>query len=121
MSHAVVLLGHGSRDAGWRRPMDEVARRMRERAPHLRVACAFLDLQPPDLPTAVADLAAAGVSHVRVVPMFLGLGKHAREDLPALVQAARERHPDVQLTLESSVGEHPDLLDLIAALAARQA
>lgn len=120
MSHAVVLLGHGSRDAGWRRPMDEVARRLRERAPHLRVVCAFLELQAPDLGAAIAELAAAGVTRVRVLPMFLGLGKHAREDLPALVQAARERHPGLQLALEPSVGERPEVLDLIAALTTRQ-
>jgi len=114
---AIVLFGHGSRDPQWREPMEAVARRIQARVAQVQVRCAFLELDSPDLPTAVADLVQAGADAIRVVPMFLGAGRHAREDLPRLIEACRHAHPIVQFELAAAVGESPRVLDLIAALA----
>jgi sirohydrochlorin cobaltochelatase len=76
-----------------------------------------LELSQPDLPTAVAQLVAQGVRHVAVTPMFLGVGKHAREDLPLLAEALRSQYPSVQFTLRPAVGEDPRLTALLADMA----
>ena len=110
----VVLFGHGSRDPAWREPMDAVARRIGELAPQTSVVCAFLELQPPDFADAVAELARRGTEQITVLPMFLGVGKHAREDLPRLVEAARLAHPGVGLQVLPSVGERADVVELLA-------
>jgi sirohydrochlorin ferrochelatase len=34
------------------------------------------------------------VRELTIVPMFLGVGRHAREDLPELVKQLRAAHPD---------------------------
>ena len=114
---AVVLFGHGSRDPLWRRPMEAVAQRLSARDPGLQVRCAYLELNPPDLDTVVAELAASGAAALTLVPMFLGAGKHIREDLPALVDGLRARHPALALTLQRPVGEDDRLLDLLADIA----
>lgn len=116
MKTAVILFAHGSRDPLWRRPMEAVAARLAARAPGTAVRCAYLELTEPDLPTAAADLAAQGMTAVRIVPMFLGAGRHVREDLPALVDTLRQRHPQVTWTLQPPVGEDERLLDLLAEL-----
>jgi sirohydrochlorin cobaltochelatase len=116
MGKAIVLFGHGSRDPLWRLPMETVATRLRTLQPDAAVRCAYLELEAPDLPAAVADLVANGAEHVTVVPMFLGTGRHAREDLPALVQALRDRHPQVRFVLQKPVGEDARLLELIAKI-----
>jgi len=110
----VILFGHGSRDPAWRETMDAVARRIAEKAPGTLVACAFLELQAPDFPAAVADLASQGAEHVTVLPMFLGVGKHARQDLPALVEAARGEHPGLGFNVLPSVGELPEVIEVLA-------
>jgi sirohydrochlorin ferrochelatase len=56
----IVLFAHGSRDPLWRQPMDAVAHRIRQIDPGAVVACAFLELTTPDLPTAVHDLVTQG-------------------------------------------------------------
>lgn len=120
MSRAVILFGHGSRDPSWRAPMDAVAARIRERRPDLLVALAFLELEAPDLAAAVGHLVNAGASGIQVLPMFLGIGKHAREDLPRLLADVRARHPQVTIESSQAVGERTEVLDLIAALALQQ-
>jgi sirohydrochlorin cobaltochelatase len=113
----IVLFAHGSRDPQWRQPMDAVARRIREIEPDARVVCAFLELTTPDLATAVGELVTQGVRRVTVVPMFLGVGRHAREDLPVLMAELRALHPDVEYVLQPSVGEDDRLTDLLARMA----
>lgn len=117
MTRGVILFGHGSRDPLWRRPMDAVAARLASRDASLLVRCAFLEMTAPDLPTAAAELAALGAVQVSIVPLFLGVGRHAREDLPALVEHLRNDLPGVAWTLQPAVGEDPRLLDLLAELA----
>jgi sirohydrochlorin cobaltochelatase len=117
MKRAIVLFGHGSRDPLWRLPMETVATRLRAQRPQALVRCAYLELDAPSLPAAVHELAAAGASHVTVVPMFLGTGRHAREDLPALVEQLRASHPDVAFVLQKPVGEDGRVLNLIAQIA----
>ena len=117
MKRAVVLFGHGSRDPAWRAVMDAVADRICQRQADVPVACAFLELQQPDLAAAVDSLASGGATHVHVLPMFLGVGKHAREDLPRLLDAVRLQHPGLTIVATAPVGERPAVVDLLAELA----
>lgn len=117
MAKAIVLFGHGSRDPLWRLPMETVATRLRTMRPDHLVRCAYLELDAPSLPDAAADLVAAGVDHLTIVPMFLGTGRHAREDLPLLVEGLRTAHPAVVFVLQKPVGEDGRVLDLIAQIA----
>jgi sirohydrochlorin cobaltochelatase len=114
---AIVLFAHGSRDPLWHRPMEAVAGLIRQRAPAVPVVCAYLELSQPDLPTAVAQLIAQGARHIAVTPMFLGVGKHAREDLPVLAEALRSQYPAVEFVLRPAVGEDPRLTALLADIA----
>ena len=113
----MVLFAHGSRDPLWRGPIDAVAQEMRRQAPKMAVHCAFLELMAPDLPTVVGTLVKDGHRAIRVVPMFLGVGRHGREDLPALVRQLRESHPGLVLELLPAVGEMPELTRSLATLA----
>jgi sirohydrochlorin cobaltochelatase len=114
---AVILFGHGSRDASWRQPMDAVAARISARAPDVPVRCAFLELESPDLAAATMNLLGAGATRISIVPMFLGAGRHAREDLPRLVESLRKAHPSLELQVHAPVGENPRVLDLLASIA----
>lgn len=117
MTHAIVLFAHGSRDPLWHKPMKAVAQRIRERESDVQVACAYLELCPPDLPTCVAALVAQQVTAIRVLPMFLGVGKHAREDLPLLMAQLRAQHPQVNFELMPAVGEDTRLVETLAHIA----
>ncbi len=116
-SLAVVLFAHGSRDPLWRKPVETVAARLRERDASAMIACAYLELTEPDLQTAVQTLVNERARSIRVVPMFLGVGRHAREDLPLLMTELRALYPKVVFELQQSIGEDQRLIDLIADIA----
>lgn len=117
MAHGFILFAHGSRDPLWHLPMEAVAHCIRQREPGAQVACAYLELSQPDLPRCAADLIAGGAEAIRIVPMFLGVGKHAREDLPLLVESLRKTYPQVRFELQKAVGEDPRLVETLAHIA----
>ncbi len=115
---AVVLFAHGSRDPLWHKPMEAVAAQLSLGAPDLVVRCAYLELSQPDLATACLEIMEAGVRSISVLPLFLGVGRHAREDLPLLLEQLRKQHPQVLFALQPAVGEDPRLIQLLAQIAA---
>ena len=114
---SIILFAHGSRDPNWKLPIEAVAHRIRAHQPDVPVACAYLELTTPDLSTVAAQMIASGTLKIRIVPMFLGVGRHAREDLPVLVAQLEQDHPQVAFELQSAVGENPLLIDLMAQIA----
>lgn len=116
-AQGIILFAHGSRDAHWRLPIEAVAEQIRSRQPETLTSCAYLELCTPTLPDAAASLIAAGAHRIRIFPLFLGVGKHAREDLPLLVEQIRAAHPDVVVELMATAGESPALIALMADLA----
>lgn len=116
-SRALVLLAHGSRDPNWARPIVAVAERIGARPDAPAVAVAYLEFASPTFAEAVARLADAGATHVRVAPVFLGQGGHLRRDVDALLAEARTRHPALHFEIAAPLGEDPALLDAIAGWA----
>lgn len=115
--HGTILLAHGSRDPLWRQPIEAVADRIRKMAPAGHVCCAYLEITPPDLPDATAELAKLGVTAITVVPLFLGMGRHARNDLPILMAALRASHPGIVFDLRPALGEESKMIELMAKIA----
>ena len=117
MTTSIILFAHGSRDPQWRLPIEAVARQIAQRSPNAQVRCAYLELCTPSLPEAATDLIAAGAHKIKVFPLFLGVGKHAREDLPLLIEEVRQAHPKVTVELLPTAGESHALISLMADLA----
>lgn len=113
----IVFFAHGSRDPLWRAPIEAVAQLLQHQHPAAPCMCAYLELTEPDLATACQALITAGSTHITVLPMFLGTGRHARNDLPVLVNELRARHPHVQFDIATAVGEDPRVTALLAHIA----
>ena len=113
----IVFFAHGSRDPLWRLPIEAVAQKLLQKNPEALCACAYLELTAPDLPTATAELVAKGCEHITVLPMFLGTGRHARHDLPLLVEELQTTYPSVGFEIATAVGEDPRLTALLAQMA----
>ena len=117
MKTGLILFAHGARDPRWAAPFEAVAARVRATQPDVDVKLAYLELMTPDLPTAAAELAAAGCGAVTVLPLFLGAGGHVRRDLPEIMDRLRASHPMVVWQQQPPVGELPSVIDAMAAAA----
>jgi len=117
LSLGIILFAHGSREPQWRAPIEAVAVQISARQPDARVRCAYLEICEPSLLDAASELIAAGARQLRVFPLFLGVGKHAREDLPLLIAQVRAAHPDVPIELLPAAGEYAQMTALMADIA----
>ena len=113
----IILLAHGSRDPLWKAPIVAVAAHIEKLAPLIAVRCAYLEVMAPDLAGSVAELASLGVLAIRVIPLFLGMGKHTREDLPRLLASVRADNPQIAFDLRPALGEEQQVIELIANIA----
>ncbi len=116
-STGIILLAHGSRDEQWRLPIEAVALQIKQREPTAQVRCAYLELCTPSLQGAAIELIAGGALQLKVFPLFLGVGKHAREDLPLLIEQIRTAHPGIQVDLLPAVGEYAQMTAVMADIA----
>ena len=78
------------------------------------VVAAFLELEGPDVGTAIAGAVAGGHDRITVMPHFLAPGNHTTRDIPALVDAARTAHPGVDIEVLPHTGEDPELVQVLA-------
>ncbi len=119
---ALVLIAHGSPDPDWRLPIDALAQRLDTLCP-AEIVVAYLGFLTPDLPTAIAELAARGHREVLVLAAFLSPGgKHLKRDVPQLVAELRRLHPELHLRLRpGALGAEPEVVEALAVAAARAA
>ena len=116
---AIILFGHGARDARWREPFDRLATLWREQHAGVPVEVAFLEMMKPSLEEAVSSLVDSGATQITVVPVFFGQGGHLRNDFPVLLDASREKFPQVSLSTTPAVGEDLAVLQAIVDFGAR--
>ena len=110
---AIILLGHGARDARWREPFDRLATIWKAQHPNVKVELAFLELMQPTLVQAIASQASAGATEMVVVPVFFGQGGHLLNDFPVLMSACQEQFPEIKLSSTPAVGEDEAVLQAI--------
>jgi sirohydrochlorin cobaltochelatase len=113
----IILFAHGSRDPLWRLPIEAVAERMRALSPEVVVDCAYLEMTTPDLAETVKEMADKSIQKICIVPMFLGVGRHAREDLPVLVRNLQNAYPQIEFELRKAMGEEMAITEAMAKVA----
>lgn len=110
----LLLVDHGSRRTAANALLECVVAVVAEMAgPDVMVVAAHMELCPPDIDEAMRRLVDAGITSIKVVPYFLGPGRHATEDIPRLAAEAAAAHPDVEVTVGAPLGVHSDLARVV--------
>lgn len=117
----IVLFAHGARDPAWAATIEAIRAAMLGEDRGARVEAAYLEFLSPGLPEAIDRLAGQHVTRIVVVPVFMAHSGHTKRDLPALIEAARARHPGLEIRVASPIGEATEIVGAIAryALASR--
>ena len=116
-TRAIILFAHGSSNPTWREPFDAIADQVRAQAQDAKVELAFLEIMSPNVHEVVRDCAEQGIHHIRIVPLFFGVGKHVAEDLRELVEAVRAEFVEIELVIASAVGQSEVVREAMAKFA----
>lgn len=118
-STAILLLSHGSRDPRAEYVVGELVAAVAART-GLSVRAAYLGFTAPTAEVALRQLAAEGVTSVRVVPLLFTPGYHLTHDVPFAVEASGVTgRMDVSVAPPLLSGGRPERDLLLAALADR--
>lgn len=110
---AVVLVGHGSRAAGFQKAMEKTASRVRARL-GCRVECAYLEIASPSISEAIEHLARSGATTIILVPYFVLGGRHVGRDIPNFLRLAKKQYRGkVRLMLAPYLGFDERLAELV--------
>ena len=114
---ALLLMAHGSRDAGARAEYARLRQALAERLPGETVVLSVLEFPDrEDLPSIEEGwqrCLAVGARRVVAVPFFLFPAGHVREDLPNELEAARRAGGEAALDLLPPLGPADELIDVI--------
>jgi cobalt/nickel transport system ATP-binding protein len=108
---ALLVVGHGTRDADGLAEFHALAEHVREAAGDLPLGFGFIELAEPLVDEAIDTLVAdAGPQHVVSVPLVLLAAGHLKNDGPATLARARARHPGVEFRMGRDLGIEPVVL-----------
>ncbi len=118
---ALLLAAHGSRVDRSNEEFHALAKRVTK---HLSgrydvITTAFLELTEPKIDAEIDRLCAEGAKRIRVLPCFLLNGSHVGTDIPAIIEAAREKHPQVKIELQPHLAADPAFVNYLAQVAAQ--
>lgn len=112
---ALLIAGHGTSDADgaedFRAFTERVGKRLAPRG--VSAGGGFIELSPPPLGEAVAELVAAGHRRLAAVPLMLVAAGHAKGDIPAALAREQLRHPGLAVAYGRPLGAHPVILALL--------
>ncbi|HXF63983.1 MAG TPA: sirohydrochlorin chelatase [Caldilineaceae bacterium] len=89
----LLLMAHGTPLPEANAPLYRVLEAVAREASFARRLVGYLDCNEPTIPAALAALAAEGARQIVALPYFLHMGRHVREDLPALIAQAQATLP----------------------------
>jgi cobalt/nickel transport system ATP-binding protein len=108
---ALLVVGHGTRDADGLAEFHALARLVRDAAGALAVETGFIELAEPLIDEAVDRLVARATPHAVVsVPLVLLAAGHLKNDGPASLARARGRHPSIAFKMGRDLGIDPVVL-----------
>lgn len=116
----LILLAHGSADPLWQRPFVELTAAVGARLGADRVRLAFMELCSPTLLGVAEQALGDRQLSLLVLPVFLAAGAHLSRDIPAQVNAATARFPQLRIKLLPAIGEDPRVRSVFQQIACEQ-
>lgn len=120
MKEAVLLLAHGSRRVEANEEWVAIWQLFAKRHQDLLIEGSFIEFAEPDLEAGVSQLVAQGAEKIYIVPLFLTVGNHLRQNIPNRLQALQTEYPEIILEMTEHLGVDPLLVQIIEQRLAKQ-
>ena len=108
----LLLAGHGSRNRDGNDEIEKFAAEWRAKHPDWRIDVCFIE-HADVLVDEGLDRAARDAQRVVLIPFILNAAGHVKMELPAAVEAARERHPKVEFIVTRHLGMGREIFNVL--------
>ncbi|AGT30819.1 sirohydrochlorin ferrochelatase [Geobacillus genomosp. 3] len=110
---AVLYVGHGSRVPAAHQEAVRFVEQCKAAIDIPIQELCFVELTEPDIVTGVDLCVTQGATRVIVIPLLLLSAGHAKYDIPAALEAAKRRHPSLEIVCGAPFGVHETMIDII--------
>lgn len=108
----ILLIAHGSRDPEHVAEFERFAAEL-ERYLEAAVVPCYLELADPPIVEGLTHAIEGGADHIVALPLFLGPAGHQKNDVPTLLNWARQAWPHVTIDYGTPLGIHPRIVELL--------
>ncbi|MDR0310875.1 MAG: CbiX/SirB N-terminal domain-containing protein [Acidobacteriota bacterium] len=109
----ILVIAHGSRAKETEATLEAVLSMAKSKLPGTVMECAFMEFSERTVDKGVSALAAKGVTEIKIVPYFLFMGIHMKEDIPNMVVECAQKYPGITITMTEPFGVDERLADII--------
>ncbi|MBC8187028.1 MAG: CbiX/SirB N-terminal domain-containing protein [Proteobacteria bacterium] len=109
----LLIVDHGSRNPDSNEQLEKLANSIAKARATWLVEYGHMELATPSFETAIDQLVSRGATEIMVHLHFLGDGYHVRETLPALIEGARKRFPEIPIHATDTLGQDPRIVEII--------
>ena len=109
---AVLLISHGSQFSATEREVKGFIDRLKQQSPVTIIEYAFLEISYPSIPEGIDICVEQGATEIIILLNFLNAGKHVVEDIPRILNEARNKHSNVTFMITQPIGKHDKIVKL---------
>ena len=109
----VLVIAHGSRAKETEAALEEVLSMVKTKLPETDMECAFMEFSDRTVEKGILALAGRGVTEIKVVPYFLFMGIHMKEDIPNMVASCAANHPGIKIIMGEPLWIDERLADIL--------
>jgi sirohydrochlorin cobaltochelatase len=110
---AILLVGHGSRDAEGNEELLRFAENVNNRVPGVHVETCFLEFAKPNIQQGIDNCVKAGAKRIVLVPIILFAAGHAKIHIPMEIDRAKQKYPDITFAYGRPIGIHEKVLEIL--------
>lgn len=119
--HAILYICHGSRVAKAREEAALFIERCKQKiACPIQEVC-FIEHAEPNIETGIDRCVQKGATSIVVVPVLLLAAGHTKQDIPAAIEQAKQRHPHLTFSMCDPFGVHDKMIEIITERILEQA
>ncbi|GDY26660.1 hypothetical protein AHAT_25500 [Agarivorans sp. Toyoura001] len=111
---ALLVVAHGSRRPQSNQEVVTLAEAMADKlSDYQQVHAAFLELVEPSISQKIEQCYQTGIRQIVMYPHFLAAGTHVVNDLPRIIEQAKQDYPDLHIDLQPHLGGFDGLAEFI--------
>lgn len=109
----LLLIGHGSQDAEAITEYNQFADLLSARL-KMPVRSCFLEFADPPIADSIRVSVEAGAKDIVALPLFLGPAGHQKNDVPTILNWAKQEWPQARFRYGTPLGAQPQIIDVLA-------